>query len=226
MDESRTARVARSVWLALAAAGCIAAQAPNTLTPEEAEAGFKLLFNGRDLTGWSAPGGNWEVRDGAIAWLRSLRGQQLHYVAEEMPDEFELRFEWKVEAGSNSGVYYRPGQVEYQVLDNGGHTDGANRLTSAASLYYVAGPARDATRPVGQWNEGRIVCCCTVVQHWLNGVKVVEVDYSRPEWRQACRRLKERGGDLRARGGHLFLQDHTGRVWYRSIRIRSSCPTR
>jgi hypothetical protein len=214
-----TAARLAAAWVALLWVAA-AANRPNTLTEEESAAGFKLLFNGRDLSGWNAPGGNWEVQDGALAWVRSLRGQQLYYIVAEMPDEFDLRFEWKVAPGSNSGVYYRPGQVEYQILDNAGHADGKDPLTRAAALYYMAGPSREVSRPVGEWNEGRIVCRGTVTEHWLNGVKVVEVDYSRPEWQAALERLRKRGGDPAARGGRLFLQDHTGRVWYRTIRLR------
>ena len=75
-------------------------------------------------------------------------------------------------------------------------------------------------KPVGQWNEGRIVCQGTVIQHWLNGTKVIDFDYTDPRWEFNVTMLKKRGGDLAARGAHLSLQDHGDPVWYRRIRLR------
>ena len=189
----------------------------NQLTAAEEQQGFKLLFNGRDLEGWQQ-GGNWAVENGVLT--RSGKGGSLTCTATKIPDDFDLRFEWKVGEGSNSGVYYRPTQYEYQILDNARHADGKNPRTSAASLYFCMAPAYDATRPVGEWNEGRVVCKGSVVQHWLNGQKVVDFDYNDPKWAAEVEMLKQRGGDLPARGANLSLQDHGDPVWYRSIRLR------
>lgn len=182
------------------------------------EASFQTLFDGNSLDGWKH-GGNWVVEDGVIT--RTGKGGSLVYAAAKIPDDFELRFEWKVAEGSNSGVYYRPGQYEYQILDNAKHRDGTNPRTSAASLYFCMQPSEDKTRPIGQWNEGRVVCKGTVVQHWLNGTKVIDFDYADPKWAFNFKMLKQRGGDLNARGANLSLQDHGDPVWYRNIRIRS-----
>ena len=143
------------------------AQAPNQLTPDEQRAGFQSIFDGNNLEGWRHSG-NWIVEDGAIT--RTGTGGSLVYAAKKVPDDFELRFDWKVAPGSNSGVYYRPTQYEYQILDNAGHVDGKNPRTSAASLYFCMQPSEDVTRPVGQWNTARIVCKGSVIQHWLNGL--------------------------------------------------------
>ncbi|QDT10127.1 3-keto-disaccharide hydrolase [Planctomycetes bacterium K23_9] len=187
------------------------------LTSEETKQGFVSLFSGQDLDGWKHSG-NWRVEDGVIT--RSGKGDSLVYEAAKVPDDFELRFDWKVGQGSNSGLYYRPTQYEYQILDNGVHRDGKNPRSSAASLYFCMQPSEDATRPVGQWNEGRVVCKGSVIQHWLNGKKVVGFDYNDPKWRFNVEMLKQRGGDLEARGAHIKLQDHGDPVWFRNIRIR------
>lgn len=175
------------------------------------------IFNGKDLQGWEHKG-NWKVEDGAIT--RSGKGGSLTYKVQKIPDDFELTFEWKVGRGSNSGVYYRPGQYEYQILDNQQHPDGRNPRTSAAALYFCVAPSKDATRPVGQWNEGRVVCQGTVVQHWLNGVKVVDVDYADPRRAEEVELLRRRGGRLADRGAYLSLQDHGDPVGYRNLRLR------
>ena len=179
---------------------------------------FELLSEGNDLSGWKHHG-NWKIRDGVIS--REGSGGSLVFVDRTMPDDFELRFDWKVAEGSNSGVYYRPTQYEYQILDNQKHRDGTNPRTSAASLYFCVQPSRDATNLVGQWNEGRIVCKGSVIQHWLNGEKVVHLDYRDPKWEFHVNLLKQRGGNLEARGANLSLQDHGDPVWYRNIRLRT-----
>ena len=194
---------------------------PNSLTSEEKQQGFEVLFNGRDLTGWKHAG-NWKVENGEIT--REGSGGSLEYASRPVPDDFELRFEWKVAPGSNSGVYYRPTQYEYQILDNALHNDGKNPRTSAASLYFCMAPSHDATRPIGEWNQARIMCGRTLVQHWLNGEKVIHLNYNDPKWSWHVALLANRGGDLTARGAHLTLQDHGDPVWYRGLKLRSLRP--
>lgn len=194
------------------------AETPNSLTADEKKAGFELLFNGKDLEGWEQKG-NWKVEAGAFG--RNAQGGDITYKVKPMPDNFELRFEWKVEPGSNSGIYYRPGQYEYQILDNAKHSDGKNPRTSAASLYFCMPPSRDATKPVGEWNSGRIICQGTVIQHWLNGEKVIDFDYTDKKYAWEVELLDIRGADLAKRGEYLHLQDHGDPVWYRSIKLRT-----
>lgn len=208
--------VCLTLWRASSA---LADEPVNQLSAAEQEAGFVLMFNGKDLDGWEHSG-NWIVQaDGAIH--RASKGSSLTYVAHELPPDFELRFDWKVAAGSNSGVYYRPGQYEYQVLDNSLHKDGQNPRTSAASLYFCMAPSKDNTQPVGEWNEGRIICKGSVIKHHLNGEAVVDFDYNDPRWAYHKFLLKLRGGDLDQRGGRVSLQDHNDPVWYRNLRFRA-----
>src|SRR5260370_4723257 len=196
----------------------VAGDGPNILTVKEKTAGFELLFNGTDLKGWEHKD-NWVVEDGAIA--RKRGGGDLTYKAKKIPDDFELRFEWKVAKGSNSGIYYRPGQYEYQILDNKVHGHGRNPRTSAASLYFCMAPSKDATKPVGEWNTGKIVCQGSIIQHWLNGERVLDFDYNSSKWAKEVELLKIRGGDVKARGDYLHLQDHCDPVWYRAIKLRT-----
>lgn len=210
-----------SVFFFLVCSPLLNAAEPNQLSEKEREQGFQLLFNGADLSGWKHSG-NWIVEEGVIT--RSGRGGSLVFQKSKVPDDFELRFEWKVAAGSNSGVYYRPGQYEYQILDNNKHADGKNPRTSAASVYFCMAPSKDATRKPGTWNTGRIVCKGTVIQHWLNDEKVIDFDYTNPQWKDNVELLRLRGGKLAARGANLSLQDHGDPVWYRSVRMRSIPP--
>lgn len=190
---------------------------PNALSKAEKRAGYQPLFNGKNFNGWKH-NGNWKIEDGVLT--REGKGGSLVYTAAKMPDDFEFRFEWKVAPGSNSGIYYRPTQYEYQILDNGKHRDGGNPRTSAASLYFCMAPSQDATKQPGEWNTGRIVCQGTVIQHWLNGDKVIDFDYTDEQFAWNVDLLKKRGGDLTRRGANLSLQDHGDPVWYRNLRWR------
>jgi len=199
------------------------AATPNTLNGEERKLGFKLLFDGKTFKDWTQ-GGNWVIEDAAL-FCRD-KGGDVYFVKDYVPDDFELRFEWKVAKGVNSGVLYRPGQVEYQVLDNPNSNYGRNPRTMAGAIFFCMAPSRDVSRPFGEWNEGRIVCKGTVIQHWLNGVKIIDFDYADPRWAHNVSLLRARGwappysGDLAARRGFLRLQFHGGHVWYRSLRWR------
>ena len=200
------------------------ARAPATATPlsaEEQRLGFEPLFDGKSFTGWEQKG-NWVIADSAF--YRKDKGGDLTWKVKQIPDDFELRFEWKVSKGCNSGVYYRPGQYEYQVLDNVGSPYGENPRQAAASLFFCMAPSRDATRPLGEWNEGRIVGKGTVIQHWLNGEAVIDFDYTDPKWAKEIELLRIRGANLAARGAFLRLQDHGQDVWFRNLRLRTIPP--
>ena len=179
---------------------------------------FTSLFDGKTFNGWKH-GGNWVIEDGAF--FRNKRGGSLTYTEALVPDDFELRFEWKVSKGCNSGVYYRPAQYEYQILDNVHSPYGENARQAAGSLFFCMAPSRDVTKPFGQWNTGRIKCKGTVIEHWVNNERVLSFDYTDPKWAEYVELLRIRGADLTARGGRLWLQDHGQDVWFRNLRLRT-----
>ncbi|QDU64532.1 hypothetical protein Pan216_54220 [Planctomycetes bacterium Pan216] len=191
--------------------------APNERSAKESAQGFVALDDGKTFDGWEHKG-NWEIQDGAFVRVRG--GGPLTYTKALVPDDFELRFEWKVSKGCNSGVYYRPKQYEYQVLDNVHSPYGENARQSAGSLFFCMAPSKDVTKPFGQWNTGRVKCKGTVIEHWVNGERVLSFDYSDPKWAEQVELLTIRGADLDARGGRLWLQDHGQDVWFRNLRLR------
>lgn len=184
---------------------------------KEENMGFVVLFDGESFDGWEHEG-NWVIEDGAF--YRKKKGGSLTYVRETVPDDFEVRFEWKVSKGCNSGVYYRPQQYEYQILDNVYSPYGENPRQAAGSLFFCMAPSKDATKPFGEWNTGRIKCKGTVIEHWVNGERVLSFDYKDPKWAEQVELLRIRGADLDARGGRLWLQDHGQDVWFRNLRMR------
>lgn len=210
--------VSRTRIQTLTAAACLAFSITSHSVAEDIpEPGFTSLFDGKTFEGWEH-GGNWVIEDGAF--YRKEKGGSLTYTATTVPDDFELRFDWKVSKGCNSGVYYRPGQVEYQILDNVHSPYGENARQAAGSLFFCMGPGEDATKPFGEWNTGRILCHGTVIEHWVNGKRVLSFDYADPKWARYVDLLGIRGGDLTGRGGKLWLQDHGQDVWFRNLRWR------
>jgi len=205
----------------LAGKSAEASTSTSSLASEEKKQGFVSLFDGKTFDGWKQEG-NWKIEDGAF--YRFENGGSLYYETARVPDDFELRFDWKVSKGCNSGVYYRPAQVEYQVLDNVHSPYGENPRQAAASLFFCMAPSKDATRPYGEWNTAKIVCKGSVIQHWLNGEKVLDFDYEDPRWAEYVELLRIRGGDLSARKGQLWLQDHGQDVWFRNLRWRKIPP--
>jgi hypothetical protein len=187
------------------------------LDSAEKEQGFVPVFDGETFDGWDHDG-NWVIEDGAF--YRKEKGGSLTYSKATVPDDFELRFEWKVSKGCNSGVYYRPAQYEYQILDNVHSPYGENARQAAGSLFFCMAPSKDATKPFGEWNTGRVKCKGTVIEHWLNGERVLSFDYTDPKWSKQVELLRIRGADLAARGGRLWLQDHGQDVWFRYLRWR------
>ena len=210
-----------------------AAETPNHVTEEEA-AGWRLLFDYRSLAGWSGyktikSGAGWKVEEGAIT--RVVKAGDL--ATEEEFEGVELSLEWKITDGTNSGVIYRVGLgdkepwetgQEYQVLDNlNAHTN-RDPIHQAAGLYDLVAPPKDATRPIGKWNQTRIVIEGWDIQHWLNGVKVVDVDVNLtlPELRALIKASKFKATPRFATlsRGRIDLQDHGDKVSFRNIKVR------
>ena len=186
------------------------AQQPNQLTAADKAAGWRLLFDGRTLTGWrglgydSVPTAHWQVENGAIRKIPSGKvalqpdGQPLHggdLMTVDTFFNFELSFDWKVARRANSGVKYnvseeyslkhQPGHAalgfEYQVEDDSLGDDITLDTHRAAALYdLIAANHRKKLRPVGEWNTGKIVFRRKHGEQWLNGKKVVEFKLGSP----------------------------------------------
>ncbi len=118
-------------------------------------------------------------------------------------------------------VAYETG-VEMQILDNDNHVDGEIPETSAGSCYALYAPANNVVRPVGEYNQVRLIVRNASVEHWLNGHKIVEYKIGSEDWAQrvATSKFADWQHFARYRKGHIALQDHTDRVWFRNIRIR------
>jgi hypothetical protein len=219
---------ALGLGLAVLSLGGAMAQ-PNTLSAAEEAAGWKLLFDGRTTAGWRGfkspePDRGWTVKDGALSPDPKTSRD---IMTKDTFADFELAFEWKISPKGNSGVMFHVTEQgdetyqsgpEYQVLDN---SRGERPLEQAGAAYALYAPAMDMTRPVGSWNEGRIVVDHGKVQHWLNGMKVVEYDMNSADFRArvASSKFKAWPQFAQAAAGHIALQNHGDPVAYRNIRI-------
>jgi hypothetical protein len=215
---------------------------PNTLTKAEKDAGWRLLFDGKTTTGWRGfkkdafPDRGWAAEDGCLKKVATGTGDSLgagDIVTTETFDDFDLRFEWRIAKGGNSGVKYfvteeRAGPIahEYQVLDDAGHPDakvGTHR--QAAAFYDVLPPSvtAKALRPVGEFNQARVLVRGQHVEHWLNGRKVLEYELGSPALKAAIAKSKFKdvaGFGTKIRG-RILLQDHGDEVCYRNVKIQA-----
>lgn len=229
------ARRASNRLLGLAGLGLLWCLLGGGAAPVAAEPGAEpwiSLFDGRTLAGWRGyhaedGAGGWEVTDGALYGA----GGQGDLMTVARYADFELELEWKVSAGGNSGIFYLAmpglpaifeGAPEMQVLDDAGHRDGADALTSAGAAYGLYAAPRGVVRPAGSWNQVRIRVLGNEVEHWLNGQRVVRYTLGSADWRARVRASKFRAWPDygMSRRGHIGLQDHGDPVWYRHLRLR------
>jgi len=183
----------------------------------------------RAFRGDAFPEGKWTCDDGV---LHSIKGQRVDLVTREEYEDFELELEWKVAYGANSGIMYGVSEAgtatywsgpEMQINDDPHHPDGLNPKTSAGGLYDLIAPARgDTLQPTGEYNRVRLVSRRGHIEHWQNGIKVVEYEWASPALQALIKTTKFAEAPLfmKSRKGHLALQSEGDEVWFRHIRIR------
>jgi len=203
---------------------------------------WTVLFNGKDLSGWRSYGEEsarsaWIVEGDALVLdaddsTNAMTGGDL--ITVDQYENFELELEWKISAGGNSGIFFGVREIaeqnvayetgiEMQILDDDKHIDGEVPETSAGSCYALYASAEDVVRPVGEYNKVRLIVRDAEVEHWMNGRKIVEYTVGSDDWanRVAGSKFADWEHFGRYRRGHIALQDHTDRVWFRNIRIRA-----
>lgn len=200
------------------------------------------LFTGKSvaaLRGYmmdSFPFNAWKVEDGALVAQTDV--PNVDFLTRDTYKNFELSLEWAVSKGGNSGVFYyvkeksaheshngnSPNWLdnpEMQILDDIGFNDTA-AIRSAGSLYDLIKPVGKVVKPVGQFNESRLIVNHGHVEHWLNGVKVVEYDLG-SEWLKdliSHSKFKNNPNFAASTDGHIMFQHHGQKVWLRNIRVR------
>lgn len=208
----------------------------NTLTQEEIDEGWVLLFDGETTDGWrgynqdSFPEEGWVIEDQTL----KVTGGGGDIIYDQMFHNFHVKLEWKVSEAGNSGIFYLAQEVEdtpiwhsapeMQILDNQAHPDadmGVNGNRQAGSLYDLIPADPQNFRGAGEWNEAGISVNNGTVTHYQNGVPVVEYELGTEEWDEMVANskfepLENFGID---QPGYFGLQDHGDDVWFRNIRI-------
>ncbi len=208
----------------------------NTLTAVESAAGWKLLFDGKTLAGWQpigktgVPAKGWIVQDGALFHAKAAGGGDI--VTVEHYGDFELTWEWKIGAAGNSGVKYNlpdPADnigFEYQLIDDEKHPDGVRggRSHQTAALYDLIEPAAERkVKPVGEWNQSRLVVQGAHVEQWLNGVKIVEFEMGSDDLKARIAKSKYKNAahfGVKTKSP-ILLQDHGDEIAFRNLKLRA-----
>ncbi|MFN3840590.1 MAG: DUF1080 domain-containing protein [Cyclobacteriaceae bacterium] len=209
----------------------------NTLTEQQKAEGWTLLFDGTSTAGWKGfnkdnVGAAWVIDNGTLHFDNTIQeGGDIITVNEY--ENFELALEWKIDSCGNSGIMFNVVESpeftntyitgpEMQVLDNACHPDAKIIKHRAGDLYDLISCSTETVKPAGEWNQVRIISDKGNYQFWLNGTNVVNFTMHTPEWDAlvAGSKFSQWPAFGKATKGHIALQDHGDKVWYRNIMIR------
>ena len=204
----------------------------SSLSEEERRNGWELLFDGQSLDKWrlyGEPGVSkgWAIEAGCLT--RTGWGGDL--ITRATFRDFELKLDWRISPSGNSGIFMRGDEggrrlsdtaLEMQILDDERHWDRHEPSHRAGALYDMIAPPRGAVKPSGSWNRVRILARGDQFEFWLNGILTAKFRQGGDRWREMYNKSKfsrrPRYGTLKA--GHIGLQDHWDKVWFRAIKVR------
>lgn len=211
----------------------------NELSELEESEGWELLFNGEDLDNWKAYNadgtGTWMVEDGLLTASGEGSDSTGYIITRNQYENFDLKFEWKIAPEGNSGVMYHVIESEryhtpyltgpeYQLVDDVGYPSELEewQKTGADYAMYPPDKSKKDLKPVGEWNSSRIIFDNGHVEHWLNGEKILEFEAWTDEWFE--HKNSGKWGNTPGYGlsslGHISLQDHGSKIWFRNMKIK------
>jgi hypothetical protein len=230
----------RAALLCAVCMGIAGGAEPNRLTPRERAAGWRLLFDGKTTNGWLEITGKpfplhcWTIENGCLKAIPRKDGFQ-DIRTRETFREFELEFDWMLNADGNSGVKYlvqkvdewtnkegrqaRARGLEYQLADDHNADAASDASRVAGSLYSVIAPVPKVAPRIGEFNHSRLVVQGGVVEHWLNGTRVVRFEIASPEVQVHLRQLRGVDREILPEGP-ISLQNHSSETWFRNVKVR------
>jgi hypothetical protein len=225
------------------AAPTVSEPSNNILSDTEKSDGWQLLFDGTSTNGWhvfnkNTDGSAWKAVDGTLTLIpteikdgKTTGGGDL--MTEEEFENFHLKLEWKADTAGNSGIiiyskedpkyeYSWHTGPELQVLDNQRHPDAKIAKHRAGDLYDLVSSAPETVKPALEWNTVEIKSEKGKLEEWLNGTKVLDVTLWDDNWRKmvAGSKFKIRPDFAKFTKGHIGVQDHGNKVWFRNIKIK------
>jgi len=201
---------------------------------------WEILFDGTSFDNWRGYNTDsmypeWTIKDSAMVYTPGKYGGK-NIITKKEYTNFILSLEWKISEGGNSGIFwgvfedpkykeaYQTGP-EIQVLDNEKHADGKVAVHRAGALYDMLAPKHDVVKPAGEWNT-----CVIKIDHknnigvvTLNGTEIEEFPVEGSKWDDmvAHSKFATWEGFGKHQTGHIGLQDHGNKVWYRNIKIKT-----
>ncbi len=213
----------------------------NTLSAKEKKEGWVLLFDGKTTNGWHSYNKttidkHWRVVDGTLMMDPSQKDNvnKGDIVTDKEYENYELAMEWRISEGGNSGIIFdiqeKPEMkatygtgAEMQVLDNIKAEDNKKENHLAGLLYDISGTAAlSKPKPVGEWNEAKIIQNKGHITLYFNGIKTADVQVGSEEWKDMLNNSKFKTWNdfMLSPNGKIAFQDHGHEVAFRNIKIR------
>lgn len=209
----------------------------NSLSDQEKSEGWVLLFDGTSKGGWhvyntKTDGAAWKVEDGTLH-LQPMEKSGGDVVTDEDYANFDLKLEWKIDTGGNSGIMFFVKEApkyentyhtgpEMQVLDNARHPDAKIPKHRAGDLYDLIASSPETVKPALEWNQVEIISNNGAFEFHLNGTRVLNTSLWDDNWKKMLKASKfKQWPDFGTfKSGKIALQDHGNHVWYRNIKIK------
>lgn len=240
MTNNLTNKTISGLFILLIAATSCSPKLPNTLSKREQKQGVKLLWDGKTTAGWRGaalgkfPEKGWLITEGVL-FVEPKDAHSGDIVTTEAYSNFELSIDFKLTAGSNSGIKYFVDPnlprsslgLEYQLIDDDKHADakqGRDGNRTLASLYdMIPAPKNKPIHKIGEWNTAKIVSKGNHTEHWLNGVKLFDFERNSDEYKRliAISKYKDLPNFGIGEKGRILLQHHGDKVFFRNIKIKS-----